>query len=116
MHHLCCVDPPASNTQRSPEFHRFRLLSANGQHRSCLCALERYPCCPVKPDLEVSAERAFDVAFDAARARLAGASTAPEPKRTSLPARRRPATAGVAVVGAGAKAARGPNLVKNGIS
>lgn len=70
----------------------------------------------VKPDLEVPAERALDVALDAARARLADASAAPQPKRASLPARRRPANAGVAVVGAGAgaQAARGPNLVKNG--
>jgi hypothetical protein len=68
----------------------------------------------VQPDLAAPAERAFDVALDAARARLAGVSTAPQPKRSSLPARRRPANAGVAVVGPGANKALGPNLVKNG--
>lgn len=68
----------------------------------------------VQPDLEVPAERALEVALDAARARLDGSSAAPQPKRGPVPARRSPATAGVAVPGVSTKAARGPNLVKNG--
>jgi peptidase S41-like protein len=68
----------------------------------------------VQPDLVVPAERALEVALDAARARLEGSSAAPQPKRGALPARHRPATAGVAIAGVSAKAARGPNLVTNG--
>jgi peptidase S41-like protein len=68
----------------------------------------------VQPDLAVPAERALEAALDAARARLEGSSAAPQPKRGTLPARRSPATAGVAVAGVSMKAARGTNLVKNG--